>query len=250
MANTYRSQHEDAKKFLKNLCGYLAKHIRPPDEVRQHVANAVLEAKSTAKGSAARSEAFPEGAFLNKFVTRNIHDFLQREMHFTDDQAREALLSESFRSLPEISSGTPASTLKHPFTKVLGDGAPSIIRRWWNPSTKSGVHQSCPDIALRSPCPFKTVFEGKYFTRGGVDAAKTEIVAGIYQCFYYLALPRTEQTRERAGWDYDFACFLIYDATESGSVLTAWNHVKQEVSEGCWEGANIFVMILGSAPAL
>jgi len=37
------------------------------------------------------------------------------------------------------------------------------------------------------------LFEGKFFRKGGIDAARRELVSGIYQCFYYLAHPYAPQ---------------------------------------------------------
>ena len=36
----------------------------------------------------------------------------------------------------------------------------------------------------------------------------------------------------------------VYDATPEGNLLDAWNSLDNSVRRGCWEGANIFVMIL------
>ena len=120
----------------------------------------------------------------------------------------------------------------------------SVSRHWWDKSADSCVSQSCPDLALRVPCPHKIVFEAKYFRNGGIEAAKTALVTGIYQSFYYGGLPRADEDARHAAWDYDFSCFLIYDGTDKGSVLSAWNDVREDVSQGCWTGANIYVMVL------
>ena len=125
----------------------------------------------------------------------------------------------------------------------------AVSRRWWDKTAKrSCVSQSCPDLALRSP--HKIVFEAKYFNDGGVEAAKTALVTGIYQSFYYLGLPSVAEDKHHAAWDYDFSCFLIYDGSENASVLSAWSDVgggvdiRKDVKDGCWNGANIFVMVL------
>jgi hypothetical protein len=90
------------------------------------------------------------------------------------------------------------------------------------------------------------VFEAKYFSQGGVDRAASELVRGIYQAFFYRALPAIIEppSSKRPNWDYEYACFFICDTT--GSVHTAWKGFKEDLRKGCWDGANIYVMILGA----
>lgn len=107
------------------------------------------------------------------------------------------------------------------------------------------VSQSCPDLALRSPCPHKIVFEGKYFREGGLKAARSSLVRDIYQCFFYLGLPRVAADSKHAAWDYDYASLLAFDASPEGALLAAWQKISEHVRDSLWEGANIFVMVLG-----
>lgn len=115
------------------------------------------------------------------------------------------------------------------------------------PGPAPPVGQSFPDLALRAP--YKIVFEGKYFRKGGVQAAKTEIVKGIYQCFFYLGLPKRPEEKDYLAWDYDYACYLACDATPDGTLQEAWSSVDPRVKKACWQGANIYVMILRSKNA-
>ncbi len=232
---------EDAKKFFEDLQAHLNREIPSKNRVRERVQEAVAKAKAS---QSERSKAFSEGAFLNEFVIRATHRFLKEEHNLSSEEACRALLSESYKSHPGIASGTPASEFKHPFRKVLGATAKSVVAQWWHKSDKSPVSQSCPDLALRVPCPYRVVFEAKYFKEGGIEAARTALAAGIYQCFFYLGLPLHNATNKHPAWDYDFACFLIFDATDAGSVASAWRDVRPEVSNGCWQGANIYVMVL------
>ena len=236
---------EEAKRFFEDLQAYLHGKFPSKDEVKQRVREAVAKAKTSQND---RSKTFPEGAFLNEFAVGAMHEFLKEKHKLSSEEACQALLSESYRNLPGIASGTPASEFKHPFRKVLGATANSVVAQWWHKSAKSPVSQSCPDLALRAPCLYRAVFEAKYFRDGGINAARTALAAGIYQCFFYLGLPRHNGTNKHAAWDYDFACFLIFDATDAGSVASAWRDVRSEVRNGCWEGANIYVMVLPTSP--
>jgi len=236
---------DDAKRYFEDLQAYLNGKFPSKDEVKRRVREAVAKAKTSQND---RSKAFPEGAFLNEFVIGATYEFLKEKQKLSSEEACHALLSESHKSHLGIASGTPASEFKHPFRKVLGATAKSVVAQWWHDSAKSPVSQSCPDLALRGPCPYRIVFEAKYFRDGGIDAARTALATGIYQCFFYLGLPRHVGTNTHAGWDYDFACFLIFDATDAGSVVSAWRDVRSEVRDGCWEGANIYVMVLPTTP--
>jgi hypothetical protein len=75
-------------------------------------------------------------------------------------------------------------------------------------------------------------------------AAETALVEGIYQSFFYRGLPTLPSTPKHAAWDYLFACLLAYDASPDASLITAWRNLPAVVKEGCWEGANIYVMVL------
>jgi hypothetical protein len=63
----------------------------------------------------------------------------------------------------------------------------------------NALTQSCPDFATRNPFPFKIVFEGKYFEKGGRDKATTELVTSIYQAFFYRGLPYDSSRKNGPG---------------------------------------------------
>ena len=117
--------------------------------------------------------------------------------------------------------------------------------RWSNGCLVAG---SYPDMALREPFPFKTVFECKYFRQGDLQAGMTALVEGVYQAFFYLGLPRHPETAKRPAWEYDFACLLALDVSEKGGLKKAWERVSETVKAGIWDGANICVMILRGSP--
>ena len=126
-----------------------------------------------------------EGKFVTKFVHPRIFLFLSERLG--REKAREAFLAESREARSQgLASGSPASTKKHLFSKELGMPARSLVDRWWGGGQKQALSQSCPDFAFRAPCAHRTVFEAKLFRQGGIDAARSELVKGIYQCFYYL----------------------------------------------------------------
>jgi len=122
--------------------------------------------------------------------------------------------------------------------------APKIVRQWKGQSLGGALVQSCPDLALRTPSPFKVVIEGKYFSKGGPDAALSSLANDIYQSFFYLALSKVPETPSHPAWDYDYACLMAYDATPKATLLNAWLEFDEQVRQGIWDGANIYVMVL------
>ena len=156
-------------------------------------------------------------------------------------RARESLLSESYRSMRKYASCTPARLSAHPFEKVIGVSPQAVVRRWKGPTPTVG---SYPDLALRAPFPYRTVFEAKYFRRGGLAAAETELATNIYQAFFYRGLARIAATKTRPAWDYEYACVLAYDGTENGTLLQAWDRLRPQIGKACWEGASIYIMII------
>jgi hypothetical protein len=219
---------EGADGFLKELQAYLNNTI-DHSKVREWV-----ETK----------RANFESDFLNEFVLPRISEYLSQRL--SPDEAKKSLLTESTyaRKTLGIASGTPASPEKHLFTKVLGVPAKTLVELWWGDGEKHPFSQSCPDWAFRSPCEHTIVFESKLFRTGGSEAAKTELVKGIYQCFYYRGQPKVLATGKRRGWDYDYACLLAYDASETSSLVEAWKSVANKVGRECWKASNIFVMVL------
>lgn len=228
---------ESAFDFLTKLESHLNKRLPHPLEMAQQVTAIVNGAREL---NTNRHMNFPEAAFLNNFIMPALHEYLIGHCSMSPENARQSLLSESFRSLSDIASGTPARSEVHPLSKVVGVGAQQIIERWKKPG-RGSVVQSCPDFALRPPSPFKIVFEGKYFSGGNAEKGLAE---GIYQTFFYRGLPFVPEKPNHPAWDYDYGCFLAYDATPEGSLLNLWNSLDRHVRSSCWDGANIFVMIL------
>lgn len=188
----------------------------------------------------------PESAFLNHWVIPALVQRMKLE-GLSDAQIRVALLNEYYRNMPDTSSMTPARTVKHPFSKVQSATAASIYDGWLNAKNESALVQSCPDFALRSPCPHKIVFEGKYFGSGSQKHANAQLVKDIYQAFFYRALPfvKAKEKPARPAWDYDYACLVAFDASNEGTLKKAWLALPARVRKGFWEGANIYVMIVG-----
>ena len=238
------TEKDSALSFLGSLEEHLNKCLPSAAEMVRIITAIVHESKES---GLARHTNFAEAAFLNWFIAPSLHQFLVQHHGLNKEEARRALLSESFRGLPEYGSGTPARPHLHPFSKVIAATPQAIMKQWKEPGRRSLV-RSCPDFALRAPSRHKVVFEGKYFADGGIAAAETALAAGIYQAFFYRALPPITETSKHRSWDYDYACFLAFDATENGSLQKAWNSVSNEVKiTGFWEGANIYVMILRGA---
>jgi hypothetical protein len=207
-------------------------------EMRRAIEEIVGASKN---GVSQRHMAFPEGAFLNRYLLPALHKFISQYDGMDARTAREAILSESYRQMREYASGTPTRVSKHPFSKVVGIRAPGIVRRW---KGANALGQSCPDLALRAPFPFHTVFEGKYFARGKLAAAETALATDIYQAFFYRGLAKLAATKTHPAWDYDYACVLAYDGTQDGALAQAWDGLRSKIGKGCWEGAGIYVMIL------
>jgi hypothetical protein len=184
-----------------------------------------------------------EDAFLNSFALPIVFEAMQSVEGINVDKARESLLTESYRHLP-CSNNTPARKTRHPFNKVIGANTGDIMRQWRGVAGGATLKQSCPDFAFQPPFPYKIVFEGKYFCRGGTKRAETELVTDIYQAFFYRALPFVEGDNRRPAWDYDYTCLLALDVTSEGTLLAAWRSLGIDVKRGFWEGANLYVMIL------
>ncbi len=186
----------------------------------------------------------PEDAFLHNFAFPVLFEQMQSVDGVNEEVARASLLSEYYRNMPKYCVNTPARKQRHPFNKVMGIVTDDIMKQWKGESSGAKLKQSCPDFAFQSPFPYKIVFEGKYFPKGGPKKAETELVTNVYQAFFYRGLPYDEQTQARPAWDYDYSCLFAYDATEDATLVHAWESLDTEVKAGFWEGANLYVMIL------
>ncbi len=240
---------QDAHRFLVRLEAHLNSTIPTPAVVQAELAEAVAKARAAARGTAERRGTFAEGAFLNSYVLKGLHAFLMADLGLSSEAAKRAVLSESYRG-QQFASGSPVRPGAHPFRKVIGVSARQIVEIW-KTDEKPLARNSCPDLALRVPSPYRVVFEAKYHAKQSQTTAEAELAKNIYQAFFYLALPRLTATRRHAAWDYEFACVLAYDATPDGHLLRAWRSLSGSVRVACWAGANVYVMILrGSSDAI
>jgi hypothetical protein len=199
------------------------------------------------KGSAPKGKDVPyEGLFIDNFVLPAIPEYLGKVLEDpTDERIREAFLAESELARKQrLTSDSPRSANKHLFTKVFGSNSKGVVKSWWEDSKKGPTSQSCPDWAFRAPCPHTVIFEGKLFRKGGIEAARVELVNGIYQCFYYRAHPDAPPTKTHPAWQYRYACLFAYDASEKRTLVEAWRTLNERVKEACWGSANIFVIVL------
>jgi hypothetical protein len=238
------SAKDEAHKFLSHFEDLLARRLPAAPEMESWIRHIVRETKGE---HARRHLHSPEAAFLNEHVLPVLAATIRLDPSCpTDAGAKRALLNECYPSMPQISSHTPARTALHPFTKLLGASAQEIYARWSDADNTSPLVQSFPDFALREPFRHKIVFEGKYFASGSSQYAQRELVANVYQAFFYRGLPYVPETAKgRAAWDYDYACLLAYDASPAGTLKQAWEALPTRVKHGFWTGANIYVMILG-----
>ncbi len=237
----------EAYEFLKGLELELTKALPAPDDLREQVRKVVAESKLDDK---AKHKRQPEDAFLYHFAFPVIFKYMQTIPGIDQTAAKQSLLSEYFRNMKDKCSGTPTRKKRHPFNKIIGSKPTKIMAQWKGQTDGNPLTQSCPDFALRPPFPFKIVFEGKYFEKGGTTKAETELVTNIYQAFFYRALPKIDEDPKTPAWDYDYACLLAYDASPEGALYEAWNTLNKTVKAGFWEGANLFVMIIRAKPNL
>jgi hypothetical protein len=241
MKKTITIPNPDAYQFFKRMEAFLNDRIPTENIVREEIEKVVSESKQSV---GQRQKAFPEGAFLNHYLYHNLHDYLLTLPGFDKEKARQSLLSESHKSLSDIASGSAAHRIEHPFRKVIGVTPEEVMKGWQGNGAQNPVARSYPDFALQSPCPYKTVFEGKYFPKGSKKAAEKSLATDLYQAFFYLGLSKIPETNGKAAWDYDYACLLAFDATEQGHLVNAWESLDPEVKQAFWGGANIYVMIL------
>ena len=235
---------KDARHFFEGLERHLNQSIPPPAKLRRQVEDISRRARASSD-KRERRNTYHEGAFLSTHVFGPVHEFVAGWSGMGEEKARQALLVEGYKHYANIASGTPRRWLEHPFEKRHDEAASSIMARW-----KSGrlVGDSCPDMALRDPFPYKTVFECKFFRDGDVGAGESALVEGVQEVFFYLGLAKLPERASHAAWDYDFACFLAGDASDQGGLHRAWQKVSRTVESCIWDSANIYVMILRGGP--
>lgn len=230
----------DALEFLRGLHARLDATLPSPAEMDRQVTDLIELGSNDTRY---RHLCSAEHAFTRGLALPRIYEELTGAFGLSAEDARKALLSEGWANFKEISSGTPARTVRHPFDKAMASDAWSIYQKWMKKTSRSPLTQSCPDFALRSPAPHKVVFEAKYFTGGSPRKAARDLVTALYQAFFYRALPSVGREQERA-WDYDYACLFAYDASTDGAFENAWEALDHDVKEGFWSGANVYVMVL------
>jgi hypothetical protein len=88
------------------------------------------------------------------------------------------------------------------------------------------------------------VFEGKLFRSGSLEMAKSALVNGIFESFFYRGLPTLLTGKEEGGGAYDLGCFVAYDASPQGKLQEARSSINAKVAESCREGLGVRVMVL------
>jgi hypothetical protein len=237
---------ELARLFLKTLEKSLNERMPGPAMMNSWVRRTVAAAKSDDSQAHLRN---PESAFLNAKVVPVVFSTLQDgPWALTREEAREALLNEYFRGMPEFCTRSPSRSTLHPFDKAMGASADEVYRRWTGQGKRRALTQACPDFALTAPFKAPTVFEGKYFSGGSREKAKRELVLNIYQAFYYRSLPPLPSGVDGRRWDYDYACMLAFDASQEGTLKEAWDNLDEVVRTSFWDDANVYVMVLRGSP--
>ncbi len=107
----------------------------------------------------------------------------------------------------------------------------------------SGIPE-LPGSGTPLPLSIQGRLRRKYFRGGSAEAARADLVRDIYQCFFYLGLPRVPVDGHHTAWEYDYACLLAYDSSEEGNLQNGWREIKEEVKTGLWRRASIYVMVL------
>lgn len=236
-----KANKDQAYEFLHELERDLNARIPAPPIVADEIARIMKSSKHDPSQKHKRSA---ESAFLNHYVIPKLYELIARRPDMDREKATSSLLSENFRHLNGMASGTPARRERHPFKKALVGLPRTVMSQWRGQGVGSPLVQACPDFALRKPFPFKIVFEGKYFAQGGIKLAETELVTDLYQAFFYLGLPLVPETKRSAAWEYDYSCLLAFDASADQTYHAAWNSIAKNIRDGFWSGANIYVMIL------
>jgi hypothetical protein len=232
---------EQAEEFLQLLGKSILRDAPRGTAMAPEIRRIVAAAKENEREKHLR---LPEAAFLNTYAVPALFRSLQDNAGLTREQAREALRNEYHRTMQEYSVHSPIRAIRHPFKKTLGAQPETIYREWRNADKSFGLTQSAPDFALGKPFPHSILFEGKYFASGTQDYAARQLVADLYQAFFYRGLSPLEATKRHPEWDYDYVCLLAFDASPKGTLVAAWNALDAKVKRSFWDGANIYVMIL------
>ena len=176
-----------AREFLDHLKMTMLDRLPAWQEIKLEIPNIVTEARMREDWKHKRTT---EDAFLYHYAVPIISQYISVDLDFGKAAARESLLSEFFRNMSDLASGSPARAIRYgiPFEKVFSSPR-DVMKRWRGEMRQAKFQQPCPDFALRTPFPHKIVFEGKYFSKGGVTAGETHLVKTTYQAFFYGAQP-------------------------------------------------------------
>jgi len=230
---------ESAHAFLKRLEEFLSAKFPSHSAISEEFESFPGRPNGLSGGKA---ESY-EGPFFKKYVVPNVHKFLiTKEEKLDPDKAKKALLAEGFVDLPDFASDTPASKERYPYKKNIVATLRNARNDWWE--NKASLSNSCPDLALRSPCEHRIVFEGKLFRNGGVEKAKTVLVNGIFEAFFYRGVPTLLRGKEQYSSGYDYACLLAYDASPLGALQKAWREMNKDVALSLWNQLHVYIMIL------
>jgi hypothetical protein len=230
---------EEARQFLDRVQKALAAILPDASELRRAVRAEIASAKKESK----KYVYGPESAFLHTYFIPRFFDLIQTDGQISKSDARHSFLCEGYANISDCASGSPIRTQGHPFTKLLSATAAEVARTWQE-KDKNPLAQACPDFAVRAPFPYNIVFEAKYFEHGSFEKASRDLVAGIYEAFFYRALPYVPPKKGGPAWDYDFACLIACDASSNGSLSAAWDSFSATVKNGLWEGGNVYVMLV------
>ena len=236
---------DQAVDFLKELEKTWNSKLPGPTDMKSWIRDTVAAAKTHDKQKHLR---LPEAAFLNGQALPVLFELLKTYGGgLSTDDARRALLNESHPGTPDIAIWSPIHWVRHPFQKILGAKPGDVYRGWTNPDDGRAVARSCPDFSVRDPFPHSILFEGKYFSSGGLKYAQRQLATNIYQAFFYRGLPPLAATKKHPEWKYNYACLMAYDASPLGTLKKAWSDLPLHIRHSFWDGANVYVMILGGS---
>jgi hypothetical protein len=232
-----QSNNKDgAFKFLLGLGETLAERLPSPVAIKQQMLDLSQPGNSI--------HQIRENRFLYHFAIRHISAQMQTVTGIGQAEARKALLCEYHAKASDIASGNAFRRSGYPFGKAVGLDVEQTMQGW-TAENKSAYpfNQAYPDLGIRSPFPYKIVFDAKYFDNNSSASAEKALVEGVYEAAHYRSLPKvTSRSTSDPGWDYEFGCLLAYDASDAGVLETAWTSVRKK--SAFWEGGNIFVMII------
>jgi hypothetical protein len=228
-------------QFLSSLGDHLNDSLPPADLVTPVVNEHAILMRNRKPKKDGGKKLFREGAFVSKFITPELHNFLISYARLDDESATAALVSENSFDREAGLANKKARTkypLPHPFGKSLRAKSQDVVESWYGPGNALATKH--PDLCLTQPYPI--VIEAKYVLEAGTARARAHLIETIYEALFYRGLaPNCDCDPP---WAYEFAVALIYDGTQDATVLAAWNELRREIRDAIWNAANIFVMPL------